>query len=163
MRVIMLVLLGVLFVQSAVAQDYGRAEREASLQMSRYEQAIGKLQQQNEQLQSDVRSLQRTNAELQKSVEAVNGRMQGIADDVQRFQNTDVLNIQNSQKQIAGRIEEIQAKGPPWGDAQRDCSGINVKHQQIKVAVKPDGTRGVRYLCFDGKALLLGNEVYNVE
>lgn len=162
MRFTLLILLG-LFVLPAVAQDAGRTERDASLQMSRYEQAIGKLQQQNEQLQSDIRSLQRTNAELQKSMETANNRVQSVADEVQRFQNTDVLNIQNSQKQLSGRIEALDAKGPVWGDGQRDCSEIGVKHQQIKVAVKPDGSRGVRYLCFDGKVLLLGSEVYSVE
>lgn len=162
MRFTLLMLCGLVALPVA-AQESGRNEREASLQMSRYEQAIGKLQQQNEQLQSDIRSMQRTNAELQKSVEATNNKMQSISDEVQRFQNTDVLNIQNSQKQISSRMEELASKPMAWGDGQRDCNEIGVKHQQIKVAVKPDGSRGVRYLCFDGKVLLLGSEVYGVE
>lgn len=162
MRIKVLVLCGLVVAVPAGAQD-ARAERDASLQMSRYEQAIGKLQQQNEQLQSDIRSVQRTNVELQKKVDETNNRMQSVADEVQRFQNTDVLNIQNGQKQISARMEELSKKPMAWGDGQRDCDEIGVKHQQIKVAVKPDGSRGVRYLCFDGKVLLLGSEVYSVE
>jgi hypothetical protein len=160
MRVLLLlmVLLGV--VATVQAQENARSVREQSIQVSRYELLLGKLQDQNQQLQSDVRALQRANDALAKDVQAANARSQNIADEMQRMKNTQLQNISAGQKQLAEKLNDAVGKGL-WGDAQRDCPELGVKHQQIKVAVKPDGSRGVRFLCFDGKALHMGSELYS--
>ena len=157
----LVVALMVLATGSALAQDNAKAVREASLQASRYELLLGKLQDQNEQLQTQVRALQRANEMLAKDVQAGSAKSQQVADEMQRLKNTQLQNMNAAQKQLADKVNSVSDK-TPWGDAQRDCAEIGVKHQQIKVSMKPDGTRSVRFLCFDGKALLLGSEVYSV-
>lgn len=161
MRILMLV--GILVAVAAVghAQDNARAVRDASLQMSRYEQMIGKLQDQNQQLQSDIRALQRDNDALAKDVQAANARSQNIADEMQRLKNSQLQNLDAAQHQLVEQVQDVKSK--LWGDGQRDCPTLKVKHQQIKVMMNPDGTRSVRFLCFDGKPLLLGSEVYTPE
>lgn len=148
-------------VLPVMAQDNAKAVREASLQASRYELLLGKLQGQNEQLMTQVRALQRANEMLAKDVQASNAKSQQVADEMQRLKNTQLQNINAAQKQLADKVNSASDK-TTWGDAQRDCAEIGVKHQQIKVSMKPDGTRSVRFLCFDGKAMLLGSEVYSV-
>ncbi len=143
----------------AMAQDNARAVREASLQASRYELLLGKLQSQVEDLQSQVRSLQRANDALAKDVQASNAKSQNVTDEMQRLQNTQLQNINAAQKQLTEKLSNATNK-TPWGDAQRDCSELGVKHQQIKVIVKADGSRGMRFLCYDGKALHMGSEVF---
>ncbi|MBI1308693.1 MAG: hypothetical protein GC129_02395 [Proteobacteria bacterium] len=152
-----------LLATPAVAQESGREARDMSLLMSRYEQALGKLQNQNTQLQSSIRELQRQNRELADAVKVANDRAQGVADAMQRLENTDVMNVQAGQKQLAQRMEQVENRPVAWGDGQRDCKEIGIKHQQLKVTVKPDGSQGVRYLCFDGKVLHLGSELYTLE
>lgn len=143
----------------AHAQDNARAVREASLQMSRYELLLGKLQDQVESLQGQVRTLQRANDALAKDVQAANARAQNVTDEMQRLQNTQLQNINAAQKQLTEKLSNATSK-TPWGDAQRDCNELGVKHQQIKVILKADGSRGMRFLCFDGKPLHMGSEVY---
>lgn len=109
-----------------------RPTRDMSLQMSRYEQMIGKMDQRLEAMQSALRDMQRKNDELEKDLQTAKAKMN----------------------------EEKEEAPTPWGEGQRDCTALGVKHQQLKVTVKPDGTRGVRFLCFDGKALHLGSESY---
>lgn len=146
----------------SVAQDNAKAVRDQSMQVSRYELLLGKLQDQNEQLQSEVRTLQRSNDLLAKDVQAGNAKVQNVSDEMQRLKNTQLQNITAAQKQLADQVNTVSAKSSgAWGDGQRDCSELGVKHQQIKVTMKPDGSRSVRFLCFDGKALLLGSEVYS--
>ena len=158
MRWILVVLLA-LVANASVAQDNAKAVREASLQASRYELLLGKLQSQNEDLMGQVRALQRANEMLAKDVQAASAKSQNVADEMQRLKNTQLQNINAAQKQLAEQVNSTANK-TPWGDAQRDCNEIGVKHQQIKVSLKPDGSRSVRFLCFDGKALMLGSEVY---
>lgn len=140
----------------------GKEAREESLRASQLELVIGKLQEQQERLLGDIRALQRANAGLAKGLEDANARSQAQADEMQRLQNTQLSNIQTVQKQLAARLDIMGDKATLWGDGQRDCKELGAKHQQLKVTVKPDGSRGVRYLCFDGKALHLGSEVYTV-
>ncbi len=144
------------------AQENARSVREASLQASRYELLLGKLQSQNEDLMAQVRALQRANDMLAKDVQAASAKSQNVADEMQRLKNTQLQNLNAAQKQLAEQITTTTSR-TPWGDAQRDCSEIGVKHQQIKVTLKPDGSRSVRFLCFDGKPLMLGSEIYRVE
>lgn len=158
---IMLVLGMMVAIAPAMAQDNARAVRDASLQSSRYELLLGKLQDQNEQLMTQVRALQRGNEMLAKDVQASNAKSQQVSDEMQRLKNTQLQNLSAAQQQLNDKVKSVSDK-TPWGDAQRNCSELGVKHQQIKVSMKPDGTRSVRFLCFDGKALLLGSEIYSV-
>ncbi len=158
---LMLVMGMIMAVGPALAQDNAKAVREASLQASRYELLLGKLQDQNEQLMTQVRALQRANEMLAKDVQASSAKSQQVADEMQRLKNTQLQNLNAAQQQLNDKMKTVSDK-TPWGDAQRNCSELGVKHQQIKVSMKPDGTRSVRFLCFDGKALLLGSEMYSV-
>ena len=142
----------------AKAQDNARAVREQNLQMSRYEQLIGKLMDQNEKLQSDIRIMQRQQEALLKDVESANANSRNAMDEMQRLKNTNLQNVQAAQRQMAESMALVKNK--LWGDGTRDCADLSVKHQQIKVMMKPDGSKSVRFLCFDGKALLLGSELY---
>jgi uncharacterized protein YoxC len=146
---------------TAVAQENARQVREQSLQASRYELLLGKLQDQNEQLMQQVRALQKANDALAKDVQASSAKSQNVADEMQRLKNTQLQNISAAQKQLADKVSTAYDK-TPWGEGQRDCNEINTKHQQLKLTMKPDGTRSVRFLCFDGKALFLGSELYTV-
>lgn len=161
MRLALMIAVMGLMASGAIAQDNARAVREASLQASRYELLLGKLQDQNEQLQSQVRALQKANDMLAKDVQASSAKAQNVADEMQRLKNTQLQNIAATQKQLNDKVNNATDK-QPWGEGQRDCNELGVKHQQLKVSVKPDGSRGVRFLCFDGKALHLGSEVYVV-
>lgn len=131
MMTFLLGLVGSVSAQSAQVAS-AKAARDVSLQMSRYEQMFNKLEQKVERSQSDIRVLQRDNDKLQKELDATRAEVSNSKDNAPL----------------------------PWGEGQRDCTELGVKHQQLKVTVKPDGTRGVRFLCFDGKALHLGSESY---
>ena len=153
------VMILVVMAGSLQAQDNARSVREASLQASRYELLLGKLQDQSEQMQSQIRALQKANDMLAKDVQAANARAQNVTDEMQRLKNTQLQNINAANKQMSESLAKISSE-TPWGNAQRDCTELGVKHQQIKVSLKPDGSRSVRFLCYDGKALLLGSEIY---
>lgn len=156
MRYALMVLAGLLAVGGAHAQQSGKEAREEALQAARYEMILGKLQRQNEDLMAQVRTLQRSNEALTKNVEAAVAKAQAAADEVQKIKNNQLQNLQAGQAQLAQQVIKQS-----WGESQRDCTALGVKHQQLKVSVKPDGSRGVRFLCFDGKALHLGSEVYS--
>lgn|GEM_PF-6016451 len=132
--------------------------RQQNLQMSRYDQVIGKLQASNEQLMSQVRDLQRQNDAMAKAVQATNARSQSVMDDMQAMRNTEMRNLTAAQRQLAEKVKSMDVV--PWGAGQRDCPELKAVHQQIKLVVKPDGSRGVKFLCYDGKALNLGGELY---
>jgi len=162
MRWILVVGLGLVAV-SATAQENARSVRDASLQASRYELLLGKLESQNQDLMGQVRALQKANDMLAKDVQAANAKAQNVADEMQRLKNTQLQNLSASQKQLSDQVSAVSSKSAgAWGDGQRDCSELGVKHQQLKVMLKPDGTKGMRFLCFDGKALHLGTEVYTL-
>lgn len=148
---------------TSMAQTNAREAREESLQASRYEQVIGKLQQQNDDLRSDIRALQRTQATLQRAVEETQAKMQHVADETQKLGGVDVRNLASAQRQLGEKLTALSQQPQPWGDGQRDCTDIGVKHQHIKAVVKPDGSRGVKFLCFDGKVLHLGSEIYTTQ
>ena len=133
-------------------------ERELSLQMSRYDQQIGRLTDSIERLQSDVRTLQRENAVLAKKAADAEGKAGLVADQMQTLKNVDFGNIQAQQKQFNERLVG-QADRYDWGSAQRDCAELSVKHQQIRTQSSPDGLKAVKFLCYDGKLIHLGTEM----
>jgi predicted RNase H-like nuclease (RuvC/YqgF family) len=128
-----------------IAQE-AQTQRDLSLQFSRYDGIIGRLEAQNERLMQQVRELQRENSRVAKLVDSQQASIQESVDGLQQFRNTEVENIKQSF----------------WGSGTRDCKDLGVKHQQIKVTLNPAGTESVRFLCFDGKPLLLGAERYAV-
>jgi hypothetical protein len=131
---------------SAASAQEAISQRDLSLQLSRYDGIIGRLEAQNERLMQDIRALQREQGRVTKLVDGQQAEIQGGIDNLQEFKNTEIENIKQSF----------------WGSGTRDCKELGVKHQQIKVTMKPDGMESVRFLCFDGKPLLLGAEKYAV-
>lgn len=120
--------------------------RDLSLQFSRYDGIIGRLEAQNERLMQDIRALQKDNERVTRLADTQQKEIQQSIDSLQEFRNTEVENIRQSF----------------WGSGTRDCKELGVKHQQIKVTMNPENTESVRFLCFDGKPLLLGAERYSV-
>lgn len=120
------------------------SQRQFSLQMSRYEQMIGRLQQQQERLMADIRTLQRGFEATKKQAESADTTGQKLGDQWLKFQNE-------------------QDGITPWGSGQRDCPAITAKHQELKMQLSPAGDESVRYLCFDGKGLYLGSERYRLD
>ena len=133
-------------------------ERELSLQMSRYDQMIGRLTDTVERLQSEVRTLQRENATLAKQVKEAENRAMLVSDQMQTLKNVEFGNLQAQQKDFNQRLIG-QSDKYDWGSAQRNCDEIGVKHQQIKTQVSPDGLRAVQFLCYDGRLLHLGTQM----
>ncbi len=129
-----------------LAQNTGMSTRELNQALSRYDGVIARMEQQNERLMGELRALQREQDRVTKLVESQQGQIQGGIDGLQEFRNTELENIRASF----------------WGSGKRDCKDLGVKHQQIKVTMSPDNTESVRFLCFDGKPLLLGAEKYVV-
>jgi hypothetical protein len=141
-----LILGGVLLSAASYAQTAGQTTRDLNQTLSRYEAAIARLEAQNERLMGELRSLQREQDRVTKLVQGQQGQIQQGIDGLQEFKNTEIENIRNSF----------------WGSGKRDCKELGVKHQQIKVSMNPEGTESVRFLCFDGKPLLLGAEKFVV-
>jgi hypothetical protein len=157
MRLFAAALLAALFALPAHALE----DKDLSLEMSRYDQVIGKLQDQNEQLMSQVRQLQRDNASFGKGLQAAQGKVDMLSDQLQQMQNVNVRNIEAAQKQLNQKMNATDNNALDWGSKTRDCTDLGVKHQQIKTVTKPDGSKTVRFLCFDGKALHLGTELHD--
>lgn len=152
-----LVLLGLL-IPSAYALD----DKAFSIELQRYDQIIGKLQSQNDRLLGDVRDLQRQNLLLKKALETVQGKADAVADQMARVENVNVRNVEAAQKQLTMMMSTAENNKYDWGGKARDCTDLSVKHQQIKLVTDPNGTKTVKFLCFDGKALHLGTEVHDV-
>ena len=128
---------------TAQAQSAEVSQRQWSLQMSRYEQMIGRLQQENERLMRDIRTLQRGFEAVQKQAQAAEKASQNLSDQWLKFENE-------------------QGALVPWGTGQRACPELSAQHQDLKVQMSPDGGESVRFLCFDGKGLYLGSETYRL-
>ncbi len=145
-------------VQGVFAQGM---DRELSTQFSRYDQLIDRVMKQNEQLMGEVRQLQRENLMMKKAVDESQNRTQMMADEFQKIENLTVNNLSTGQKQLAERVQRLQ-DDMQWGQGTRDCTDLNVKHQQISVKTSPDGKRSVKFLCYDGRVLHLGTEVHDL-
>lgn len=139
--------LSLLVATGAQAQTAGgMSPRELNQTLARYDGIIARMEAQNERLMSELRALQREQDRVTKLVDSQQGQIQQGIDGLQEFKNTELENI----------------RGSFWGSGKRDCKDLGVKHQQIKVSMSPEGTESVRFLCFDGKPLLLGAEKYVV-
>lgn len=150
----LLVLAGMtgLLVTAAQADD-----KALILQMQRYDQVIGKVEQRQEQLMSDMRTLQRDNLALQRALQASEDKVNTLNDTIQQIDNVNVRNVQTGQRQLADKVTNFY----DWGSQKRDCTELGVKHQQIKVMTRGDGGRTARFLCFDGKVVHLGTEIHD--
>ncbi|MFZ2587187.1 MAG: hypothetical protein WAZ18_03565 [Alphaproteobacteria bacterium] len=141
---------------------YALDDRSIQVELQRYDLLMGKIQDQNTQLMSQVRELQRQNYDLVKRLDKMQAQTQSTYDQMQKVENVNVRNVESAQKQLNEALNRMDNNTYDWGGKTRDCADLGVKHQQIKVATKPDGSRTVRFLCFDGKAIHLGTEVYAV-
>lgn len=154
MKNILVALVLVLTASAASAQD-----KDSVLQMQRYDQMVSRLQNQNEQLQQDIRTLQREVAGMKRTVEQAASKSDGVDDRLQTIENVKLNNLAAGQQQLLDKMRDPEVK-MDWGSGTRDCPELGNKHQQIKTVAKPDGSRTVRFLCFDGRALHLGTEVH---
>jgi uncharacterized phage infection (PIP) family protein YhgE len=145
------------FVPAAYALD-----KETTLQLQRYDQLVGRLQNQNEGLMQDIRTLQREMAGMKSMVEAAASKAERATDSLQTLENVKINNLAAGQSQIMNKLKDPEVK-MDWGSSTRDCPELGNKHQQIKTVAKPDGSRTVRFLCFDGRALHLGTEVHSAD
>ena len=137
-------------------------DRTLQLELQRYDLLMGKLQDQNTQLMSQVRELQRQNYDLAKQVQKIQAQTQTTYDRMQKVENVNVRNVEAAQKQLNEALSIANGNLFDWGGKSRDCADLGVKHQQLKMVAKPDGSRTVKFLCFDGKALHLGTEMHDV-
>lgn len=129
-------------------------DRELNLQFSRSDQLIGRVQEENDRLKGQVRQLERDNSDLKKAVNEMRAEVVRLSDDMLKFRNVDLSNLQAGQKRIYDQLPVLN-----WGTETRACKGIG-EHQQIKVSQSPDGSHTLRYLCYDGRTLHLGTEVH---
>lgn len=143
---------------AAVAQaEDAITTRELNQMLSRYDATLARMETQNEKLMSELRSLQREQMRVSKLVEVQQLKVDDNADIVQNLKTTELDTFRTAVKDDMQTLRQNF-----WGESQRDCAQLGVKHQQIKVTTSPDGTESVRFLCFDGKPLLLGAEKYVV-
>lgn len=157
MRLFAVIAAAALLASSAHALE----DKQMSLELSRYDQVMGKMQEQNERLMGEVRQLERDNDGLKKSLQASQAKTDALADRMQQLENVNIRNVEAAQKQINQRMNASDNNLYDWGGKTRDCTELGVKHQQIKVVTKPDGSKTVRFLCFDGKAVHLGTELHD--
>jgi hypothetical protein len=139
---------------------FAQSAKETTLQFQRTDQLIGRLEEQNKQFLQDIRTLQRENARLTQLIESAAIKADRTADQLQQLENVKLNNLAAGQQQIMGKLTDDNVR-MDWGSGTRDCPELGNKHQQIKTVTKPDGTRTVRFLCFDGRALHLGTEVHS--
>lgn len=143
------------------ASAHALEDKSMSLELSRYDQVMGKLQENNDRLLGQVRQLERDNASLGKALQATQSKVDVLSDQLQQMQNVNVRNIEAAQKQLNQKMNATDNNALDWGSKTRDCTDLGVKHQQIKVVTKPDGAKTIRFLCFDGKAVHLGTELHD--
>lgn len=160
MRLFGLILLGFMMLgQGVVAQSMSK---ETSLNLSRYDQMLDRVMKQNEQLMADMRALERTMGVVKGDMQKATDKVFRVSDDQQELSNTVLQDQGMGLKQLNGRMAKVESMlAEVWGSGQRDCAILGVKHQQVKVTSRPDGSRTVRLLCYDGKPLHLGTEVYD--
>lgn len=136
--------------------------KDESMNLARYDQLLDRVMRQNEQLMADQRALERKMAELQGQVQKATDKVFRVGDNQQEMANTVMKNQDATLKNLAERMVKVeQGVNDGWGMGQRDCPSLGVKHQQVKVTTRPDGARTVRFLCFDGKPIHLGTEVFD--
>lgn len=139
----------VLLSTSAFAMD-----KATVLEIQGLNQRLDRMTQLNEQLLRDIRDLQRNVDHLYKQNEDQEKKNADMMDMLLKIQNVELSNLQAGQKGLYDQIPSFT-----WGEGTADCPKIGSKHQQVEMVKSEDGSRTLRFICFDGKALHLGTEI----
>jgi len=129
-------------------------DKEVGIEFRRVEQKLARVTQSNEQLQKDVRQIQKKMGEVLKSYEELQAKYDNLLDATLKIENVDVANLRAGQKGLYEQITEFT-----WGEDTEDCDAIGAKHQQVEAVKSKDGSRTLRFLCYDGKTLHLSTEI----
>lgn len=129
-------------------------DKETVLAISGLQERFERVVQMNEQLLKDIRDLQRNVDHLYKMNEEKDKKIADLLDQVLKIENVEVSNLKAGQKGLYDQVPAFT-----WGQTTRNCESIGSKHQQIEMVKSEDGSRTLRFLCFDGKAIHLGTEI----
>ena len=129
-------------------------EPAVELEVMGLQQRFARVMELNEQLMVDLRDLQRKVDHLYKINEDQDQKYNDLVDTLLKLENISIANLNSGQKGLYEQIPNFT-----WGQGAEDCPKIGSKHQQINMVKSEDGTRSMRFLCFDGKAIHLGTEV----
>lgn len=132
-------------------------DKETQLEIRRLEQRIARLTEGNQQLVQDVRQMQKSSNNLLSAQEILEHKIDQLTDTIVKMQNVDIANLRAGQKGLYDQLPLFT-----WGEDTEDCADIGAKHQQINSVTSEDGSRTMRYLCFDGKAIHLGTELHAI-
>lgn len=132
-------------------------DKDVDMEIRSVEQRMMRIYETNQQLLKDVRQLQRENETLTEHFEKVLSKYDALNDQVLKLRNVDIANIRVGQKGLYDQIPLFT-----WGEDTEDCSDIETKHQQTNTQKSADGSRTMRFLCFDGKAMHMGTEYHAV-
>lgn len=143
--------LGLLLLASFPAHA---VDREVEIEMRRIEERVQRTDEINKQLLQDMRQIQRYVQRLEEQNKELKGKIEDLTDSVIKIKNIDISNLEAGQKGLYDQVPNFT-----WGQDTEACDTLEAKHQQIEAVKSEDGTRTLRFLCFDGKALHLGTEL----
>lgn len=141
---------------STVSFSYAM-DKETQLEIRRLDQKVGRLMTANQQNVQDIRQLQKQTKNVIESQQILNEKMDQLTDTLVKIQNVDISNLRAGQKGIYDQLPLFT-----WGEDTQACEDIGSKHQQINAVKSKDGSKTMRFLCFDGKAIHLGTEYHGV-
>lgn len=129
-------------------------DQEVQMEIMGLQQRFARVQELNEQLMTEVRDLQRKTDHLYKINEEQDNKYNDLVDTLLKLENVSIANLNSGQKGLYEQIPQFT-----WGQGAEDCPKIGSRHQQINMVKSEDGSRSMRFLCFDGKAIHLGTEI----
>lgn len=124
------------------------------IQFQRVDSILQNILKENDELRVQMRELQRDNDSLRQQNEALDVKLNDLADELLKTSNIDISTLKSNQQKLFNDVAIFN-----WGSETRDCPNLG-SHQQIKTVLNPDKTHTLRYLCFDGRVLHLGTEVH---
>ena len=132
-------------------------DKEVDLEIRRVDARLARVAEQTKDLARDMRTLQRSHEKVMKKMDYIDDKLSTLTDQMVRLQNVDISNLQAGQKGLYDQIPTFT-----WGEDSENCEDIKTRHQQTNTVKSADGSKTMRYLCFDGKAIHLGTE-YHVQ
>lgn len=147
-------LTGVLSTSVLLSSQSFAMDQETVLAITGLQERFDRVVQMNEQLLKDIRDLQRNVDHLYKMNEEKDKKIADLLDQTLKIENVELSNIKAGQKGLYDQVPSFT-----WGQSTKDCDSIGSKHQQIEMVKSEDGSRTLRFLCFDGKAIHLGTEI----
>jgi len=124
-------------------------------EVRRLDSRIQRVAEMTKDLQKSVRTLQRSSEKVLRKMDYLDGKFSEMTDQMVRIQNVDLANLRAGQKGLYDQIPTFT-----WGEDTENCEDIKTKHQQTNTVKSADGSKTMRYLCFDGKAIHLGTEYH---